>query len=529
MPLTGEQIIASHFAKTETEAFQGINPVSGQPLDTNFYEASREEIDRAIRKAEEAFRIYRKKSGSEKAAFLERIGEEIMAMGDELLLRCEQETGLPQGRLQGERARTVNQLKLFADLLREGSWVDARIDTAEPDRQPLPKPDVRQMHIALGPVGIFGASNFPLAFSVAGGDTASALAAGCSIVVKGHPSHPGTSEMVGRAIVKAAEATGMPEGVFSLLQGKTPFVGMSIVNHPLIKAIGFTGSFRGGKALFDAAAKREEPIPVYAEMGSINPVFILPGALKVRGQQIAEGLVGSINLGVGQFCTNPGVVLSLQSDEAENFQQQVSRLMEKASAGAMLNESIQKGYREGTQKFSQMEGVTVLAQGHPSDVAFASQPHVFGTSAAHFINQPDLSEEVFGPSSLLVTAQDKSELLKAAEQLEGHLTATLHATEEDLREYHDLIAILERKVGRLLVNGFPTGVEVCHAMVHGGPFPATTDARTTSVGTAAIERFSRPVCYQSFPQTALPDALKDANPLGIWRLLDGQMTKDKVG
>lgn len=526
MQLTGEQIIASHFSKTESETFQAVNPVDGQSLETIYCEATSEEIDQAVKKAEEAFRIYRKKTGKERAAFLERIGEEIMALGDDLLIRCEQETGLPKGRLQGERARTVNQLKLFADLLREGSWVDARIDTADPNRTPLPKPDVRQMHIALGPVGIFGASNFPLAFSVAGGDTSSALAAGCSIVVKAHPSHPGTSEMVGRAIVKAAEATGMPEGVFSLLQGKTPFVGMSIVNHPLIKAIGFTGSFKGGKALFDAAAKREEPIPVYAEMGSINPLFILPGALKERSQKIAEGFVSSVTLGVGQFCTNPGVVFSLQSEEAKDFAEKASELIAKAETGAMLNEHIGKGYQQQTAKFSKAEGVEVLAQSPASKAAVPAQAYIFKTDVQNFLKNPALSEEAFGPSSFLVAAQDRAELLKAAENLEGHLTATLQATEEDVREYQNLIAILERKVGRLIINGFPTGVEVCHSMVHGGPFPATTDARTTSVGTAAIKRFSRPVCYQNFPQFALPDELKNENPLGIWRMLNGQTTKE---
>lgn len=525
MQLTGEQIIASHFSKTDKESFQAFNPVNGQSLEPVYYEASSAEIDQAIKKAEEAFRIYRKKTGKERAAFLERIGEEIMALGDDLLTRCEQETGLPQGRLQGERARTVNQLKLFADLLKEGSWVDARIDTADPDRKPLPKPDLRQMQIALGPVGIFGASNFPFAFSVAGGDTASALAAGCSVVVKGHPSHPGTSEIVGRAIVKAAEATGMPAGVFSLLHGRTPFVGMSIVNHPLIKAIGFTGSFRGGKALFDAAAKREEPIPVYAEMGSINPVFILPGALKERRQKIVEGFVNSVTLGAGQFCTNPGVVFSLQSEEAETFALNASELITQVETGAMLNENIGKGYREQVEKFSKAEGVKVLAQSPASNVAVPSQAYIFKTDAQNFIKNPDLSEEAFGPSSLLVTAQDHADLLKAAENMEGHLTATLQATEEDIKEYQDLIAILERKVGRLIINGFPTGVEVSHAMVHGGPYPATTDARTTSVGTAAIKRFTRPVCYQDFPQFALPEELWDNNPLNIWRLLNGQFSK----
>ena len=525
MTISGEHIIASTFTKSNSASFTGVNPVTGEALSTEFSEATPEEINRAIEQAEEAFQVYRKKSGKEKAQFLEKIGEEIMALGEELLTRCEQETGLPQGRLQGERGRTVNQLKLFAQLLRDGYWLGARIDTAQPERQPLPKPDIRQMQIALGPVGIFGASNFPLAFSVAGGDTASALAAGCSIVVKGHPAHPGTSELVGRAITRAAEATGMPAGVFSLVQGQSVEVGQAIVRHPLIKAIGFTGSFRGGKALFDEANRREEPIPVYAEMGSINPVFALPGALQERSAAVAEGLAGSVTLGVGQFCTNPGLVISTASEATQRLLSVLQEKIKQTETGAMLTESIGEAYQREADKFRQVEGVTVVAEGKATEVATRSQAYVFSTSADTFMQNEILSEEVFGPATLHVTAQDKDELLQVARNLSGHLTATLHATEDDLREYADLVAILERKVGRLIVNGFPTGVEVCHSMVHGGPFPATTDSRTTSVGTLAIQRFTRPVCYQDFPAFALPDELKDENPLGIWRLVDGEITQ----
>ena len=525
MTISGEHIIASTFTSSKNHAFQAMNPVSGETLPTEFHEASEAEINQAAERAEEAFQVYRKKSGKEKAKFLDKIGEEIMALGDELLTRCEQETGLPPGRLQGERGRTVNQLNLFAQLLRDGTWVDARIDQAQPDREPLPKPDIRQMHIALGPVGIFGASNFPLAFSVAGGDTASALAAGCSIVVKGHPAHPGTCELVGRAITKAVEATGMPKGVFSLVQGTTIEVGQALVKHPLIKAVGFTGSFRGGKALFDAANQRPEPIPVYAEMGSINPVFVLPGALKERSEQIAEGLVGSVTLGVGQFCTNPGLVASIASDDTENLLTKTREGIAASETGAMLTGRISEAYHEGADRMKQTSGVEALGQGKSADVAAPSHPYVFRSTVQNFAEQKNLSEEVFGPSTLHVSAQSKEELMILAQQLEGHLTATLHATDDDLREYANLVAILERKVGRLLINGFPTGVEVCHSMVHGGPYPATTDARTTSVGTLAIKRFSRPVCYQNFPQFALPDELKNDNPLGIWRLVDGEMMK----
>lgn len=528
MQLTGQQFIGNRQSNQGTSTFQAVNPSTGEKLESTFYEATAEEVDQAAKKAEEAFQIYRKKSGIEKAGFLEKIGDEIMNLGDELIQRCMAETGLPEGRLQGERGRTVNQLKLFASYLREGSWIDARIETALPDRQPLPKPDIRKMHIALGPVGIFGASNFPLAFSVAGGDTASALAAGCSIVVKAHPAHPGTSEMIGRAIIRAAEMEGMPEGVFSLVHGTSHEVGMAIAQHPLIKAVGFTGSFRGGKALFDAAAQREEPIPVYAEMGSINPVFVLPGALKERGSQIAQGLSGSVTLGVGQFCTNPGVVMTLASDEAEDFITQTGKHLSEVGSGTMLTSGIKKAYASGVEKFKGVSEVAEVAHGNGEESDFKGQAHLLRTTASNFLQHSELSEEVFGPSTLSVSAGSKEELLKIASNLHGHLTATLHGTEEDLEEYAELISILERKVGRLLINGFPTGVEVCHAMIHGGPYPATTDSRTTSVGTGAIYRFSRPISYQNFPSSLLPDELKDDNPLEIWRLVNGEYTNGKI-
>lgn len=528
MQITGDQIIAQQYINANGKSFYASNPTTGEQLPTAFYEASAEEIDRAVTQAEEAFTVYRKKSDREKADFLERIGEEIMALGDALIERCMQETGLPQGRLQGERGRTVNQLKLFAELLRDGSWVDARIDTAIPDRQPLPKSDIRQMQIAVGPVGVFGASNFPFAFSVAGGDTASALAAGCTIVVKGHPAHPGTSEMVGRAITKAVEATDMPKGTFSLVQGQTIEVGMGIVQHPLIKAVGFTGSFRGGKALFDAANQRKEPIPVYAEMGSINPVFVLPGALRERGEQLAQGWVGSLTLGAGQFCTNPGVLVSMESEESSRFLKTAEQQLSEVTTGAMLTDRIGEAYTEGAKKISQTEGVKTVGQSKRSEAVTSAEGFIFSTSTQNFLEHAELSEEVFGPSSLHISANSHDDLLQIANKLEGHLTATLQATEEDIQEYADLIAILERKVGRLLINGFPTGVEVCHSMVHGGPYPATTDARTTSVGTLAIKRFCRPVCYQDFPQFALPEALKNENPLHIFRLINGKFTQEAI-
>jgi NADP-dependent aldehyde dehydrogenase len=534
MELTGEQVIGFSFSKQGSKFFQGVNPVDGRALEPLFYEATVDEVDQAFRLAQQAFLIYRQKKPFEKAAFLERIGEEILARGDELIRRCMEETALPETRLIGERARTVNQLKLFAEVVREGSWAEARIDTAMPDRQPVPKPDIRQVHIPLGPVGIFGASNFPLAFSVAGGDTASALAAGCPVVVKAHPAHPGTSEIVGRAILKAAQETGMPEGIFSMLQGPSVEVGMAMVNHPLAKAIGFTGSFKGGKALYDAAVRRSEPIPVYAEMGSTNPVFLLPNAIKERKESIAKGLVGSVTLGVGQFCTNPGIVFLIQSAEGEDFINYIAEEMSAVHAGTMLTNNIKASYEKGIEARLSIEGVEVKAKGKPGGNKEKNQgrcqamPFLLRTTAERFMKNSFLEEEVFGPATIIITAADKGQLMAAAAALKGHLTGTVHGTEKEMEEYADLISLLESRAGRLIFNGFPTGVEVCHSMHHGGPFPATTDLRSTSVGTAAIKRFVRPICYQDFPQASLPDELKDGNPLNIFRLVDGEWTKDKI-
>jgi NADP-dependent aldehyde dehydrogenase len=382
------------------------------------------------------------------------------------------------------------------------------------------------MQKALGPVGIFGASNFPLAFSVAGGDTASALAAGCTVVAKAHPAHPGTCEMIAHAIQNAIQKTDMPEGIFSMVHGNSNEVGMAIVRHPLIKAIGFTGSFRGGKAIFDAAAQRPAPIPVYAEMGSTNPVFILPGALRERKAEIAKGLTASVTLGAGQFCTNPGLVFFEESQDAVQFQKLAAANFQEVAAATMLTSQIHRAFESGVEKLGKHAGVALMAKGKAEEEeGFQGVGHLFQTNARNFLANEHLEEEVFGPSTLAVTANNKAELIDIAQNLKGHLTATLWATDDDLKEHAGLIAILERKAGRLIINGFPTGVEVCHAMIHGGPFPATTDSRSTSVGTAAITRFTRPVCYQNFPDGLLPDELKNANPLGIWRLVNGERKK----
>lgn len=522
--LTGMNIIAGSQAGEGKITFQAENPSNRKKLEPRFHEASEKEIRLAIEKAASAFQEYRNKSGTQKGYFLEVIAEEIMELGDELIVRCMEETGLPEARLKGERGRTIGQLKLFAGYVRDGSWVDARIDHADPARAPLPKADIRSMQKALGPVGIFGASNFPLAFSVAGGDTTSALAAGCPVVFKAHPAHPGTCEMVGTAIARAVAKTGMPEGTFSMLHGKSTVVGLAIVRHPLIKAVGFTGSYRGGKALFDVANSRPVPIPVYAEMGSTNPVFILPEAMRERKQSIAKDLAASVTLGVGQFCTNPGLVF-YQTDDDKNFVNSLSKSLEETSPGVMLTSYIQEAYQAGVDKLAKAKGVNTILKGKaPADGCYAPA-YLFQSTAETFLKEHDLEEEVFGPSTLAVSADNKALLMRIAERLGGHLTATIHATGNDLKEYADLIAILEQKVGRLIINGYPTGVEVTHAMVHGGPYPATTDSRSTSVGTDAIKRFSRPVCYQNFPQSLLPDELKDDNPLGIWRLVNGKWGK----
>ncbi len=526
MELSGLNFIGSELSGEGEEVFNAVNPENSQTLKTDFREAVKKEINEAVIKAEKAFKVYRKKSGKEKALFLEEIADEILELGDILIERAHLETGLPAGRLTGERGRTVGQLRLFAELLKEGSWTDARIDTADPERKPAPKPDIRSMRTPLGPAGIFGASNFPLAFSVAGGDTASALAAGCTVVVKAHPAHPGTCELVASAVIKAVRKTNMPEGTFSMLHGRSNDVGMEIANHPLIKAIGFTGSFKGGKAIFDAAARRPEPIPVYAEMGSSNPVFILPNALRERKEEIAKGLAASVTLGAGQFCTNPGLVFYEESNEAEKFRESAAKNFGSAAAETMLTEGINKAYRSGIERMKKSAGINFLAEGKSSGGDLEGVAYLMQTGSGNFINNDMLEQEIFGPSTLTVAADNKAELIKAAEKLKGHLTVTLHATEEDLRDNADLLSILERKAGRLIINGFPTGVEVCHSMVHGGPFPATTDSRSTSVGTLAINRFSRPVCYQNFPDEFLPDELKNKNPLKIWRLVNGQRIKD---
>lgn len=531
MQLHGHNIVGNEISCCGGVPFRGANPATGAELEPDFFEADLVEVNRAMELAEAAFDPYRRKTPGERAAFLDRIGAEIDGLGDALIHRAVAETGLGADRLKGERARTVNQLRMFARLIEEGSWVQARIDRAIPDRKPLPKPDLRRMLVPLGPVVAFAASNFPLAISVAGNDTASGLAAGCPVVVKAHPAHPGTSELVATAIADAVRATGMPEGVFSMLHARGHEVGLALVRHPLTRAVGFTGSLRGGRALMDAAAARSEPIPVYAEMGSTNPVFVLPGALAERGRQIAEGLKASVTLGVGQFCTCPGLVVGLEGDATRRFVDDAAALFAEAPQGNMLYAGIRDAYQSGVTKFAAVPGVKLAARSPDaaSGAGFAAGVALFTTDARTFVEHPELGDEVFGPSTLVVTGNSREELIEIARGLAGHLTATIHGTPDDLRDYADLVAILERKVGRLVFNGFPTGIEPCPAVHHGGPYPATSDAgRSTSIGTAAIERFTRPLCYQSWPQEALPLELRDENPRGIWRMIDGEMTKNPV-
>jgi NADP-dependent aldehyde dehydrogenase len=506
-----------------TQTFRARSPLDGTALDPPFHRASTLDVDRALRLADEAFQAYRESTGEARAALLERIGDEIVALGDALIARAHVETGLPDARLTGERARTVNQLRMFAQVVRDGSWVDARIDTAMPDRQPVPKPDLRRMLAPIGPVVVFGSSNFPLAFSVAGGDTASALATGNPVIVKAHSGHPGTSELVAGAVARAVQTCGLPPGVFSMLHGAGTVIGLALVCHPSTAAVGFTGSRAAGRALFDAAAARPAPIPVFAEMSSVNPVFILPGAMRDRGAAIAEGLKSSVTMGVGQFCTKPGLVFGLAGETFDTFQTTLAGLLEAVAPATMLHGGIAEAYHAGLRHASAVAGVAVIAKSIQG--ADGSRTHgeavIARTDSVNFKARPELREEVFGPYALLIAASRLDELEQIARQLDGQLTATIHGTPADLEAAAPLIRLLEQKAGRLIINGYPTGVEVCPSMHHGGPYPATTDVRFTSVGTAALSRFVRPVCYQNFPAALLPPALRDDNPLGIRRTVNG--------
>jgi NADP-dependent aldehyde dehydrogenase len=513
--LSGLSLIGAREGARGGEPMYASNPTTGQRLQPAFIPATPEEVDLSARLAAEAFGVYRRVSGRDRGAFLRTIAAKIESIAEDVIERAGQETALPRARLQAETARTCGQLRLFAQVAEEGSWVNARVDRADLNRKPAPKPDIRSMLRPLGPVVVFGASNFPLAFSVAGGDTASALAGGNPVIVKAHAAHPGTSELVGRAVQESVRECGLPEGVFSLLFGSGSRVGTALMKHPLVKAGGFTGSRTAGRILMDVAAARPEPIPFYAEMSSTNPVFILPRALRERAGDIAAGLHTSFTLGAGQFCTKPGMVFLPQGSDAAAFAGKLRKFVAESAPFHLLTKTIHSSYD------------SAVAQGPQAaaDAGFAVSSALFETDAAAFLGS-DLEAEIFGPTTLLVQHSGREQVLAIARSLDGHLTATIHGTEQDLQEFADLIAILETKVGRLVFNGFPTGVEVTHAMVHGGPYPSTSDGRSTSVGSQAIFRFTRLVCYQEFPDTALPDELRDANPLGIWRMIDGGMSRD---
>ena len=479
-----------------------------------------EEVSKAIRLAKEASPVWAALDPKTRAEFLREIAKGIEDKAARIVELATRETALPAARIQGEIGRTTGQLRLFAMLVEEGWWRDARIDHADPTRKPVPKPDVRSMLVPLGPVAVFSSSNFPLAFSVAGGDTASAFAAGCPVIVKAHQGHLATSEFVGRIVVEAVRKCGLPEGSFSLLFGPGRTVGMALVKDPAIQAVGFTGSRSGGRALMDAAASRPSPIPVYAEMGSINPLVILPGALRDRSESLAVGLAGSVTLGVGQFCTNPGLVILEKGAETDAFLVQLGAELAKVGPGAMLTESICHEFHEGLNRFGKISGIEIRTRvDAPEGKAGAV---LFSTTGENFLAHPDLLEEVFGPATLAVVCDGPAGVDAVVGALDGQLTGTLHAGTGDNHRAQKLFPLLGEKVGRLVYNGFPTGVEVCHAMNHGGPYPATADGRSTSVGTRAITRFARPMCWQNMPEELLPAELRESNPLRLFRLINGR-------
>lgn len=510
MRITGQLFLAQNRTKGFNGTLQGISAKTGEKLEPDFGGASQDDLKVACAAAWEAFPVYRAIDPERRAAFLETIAQNILDLGDELVDRASLETGLPQARIQGERGRTVGQLRMFADVVRYGAHLDLRIDPAQPERTPAPRPDLRLRNIPLGPVAVFGASNFPLAFSVAGGDSASALAAGCPVIVKAHSAHPGTSELVGTAIAKAVRECAMPAGTFSLLFDTGKEIGQGLVADPRIKAVGFTGSRGGGTALTKIAQSRPVPIPVYAEMSSINPIFLLEGALSERAEEVGAAFVASLTLGAGQFCTNPGLVIALKSDALERFVAAAADGLKSAPAQTMLTPGIHQSYWKGVESLRSHERVQTVAQGTVGG-PYDGVAGLFRTTGAAFLANPDLQEEIFGATGLLVECGTEDELLAVLDQLEGQLTAAVHVGDRDDALAQQLLPLLELKVGRILFNDFGTGVDVGHAMVHGGPYPSTSDGCSTSVGSKAIERFMRPVSYQDVPQALLPVELRDGS------------------
>ncbi|MFK7807219.1 MAG: aldehyde dehydrogenase (NADP(+)) [Saprospiraceae bacterium] len=523
--MDGRNLIGYRYSALAKEYMNAINPETQKRLDGQFFAASPEEIDQAMELASTAFESYKNTTGQQRADFLNAIAEEIMRFGDRLVERAMQESGLPEGRIKGERGRTINQLKLFAKVAAEGSWVEASIDTAMPDRKPIPKADIRKMLVPVGPVVVYTASNFPLAFSTAGGDTASALASGCPVIIKAHESHLGTNAMVSYAIQQAAHKTGMPDGVFSSLNGTGPKLGQYLVKHPEVKSVAFTGSFLAGKAIYDAATERKVPIPVFAEMGSVNPVVFLPEFLNQKAEELANQYAGSVTLGVGQFCTNPGLLLVQEGKAADRFLQHLAEAVSKKPEEVMLNEGVCKNYFSGREKILNIAGVKLEGTQERESEGWRGQPTVASVSAADFLaNYEELQSEVFGPFTLVVKCSNVEAFIKVIASLHGQLTGTVMGADEEIVANKILISTLQNKVGRLLFNGVPTGVEVCHSMHHGGPYPATTDSRFTSVGTDAIKRFARPVAFQNCLEALLPEPLRSKNPTNIWRTINGEWT-----
>ncbi|GAA4962867.1 aldehyde dehydrogenase (NADP(+)) [Algibacter aquimarinus] len=526
--ITGKSYIGNQKSAKGNKTYKTFNPVLNQENEVEFIEASSEEIEEAVDLASEAFQEFRSISGRRKAEFLNTIADEILALDDILIEMYCSETGLPEGRAKGERGRTIGQLRSFANLVDEGSWVDATIDKAQPNREPMPRLDIRKMNIPIGPVVVFGASNFPLAYSTAGGDTAAALAAGCPVIVKSHPMHSGTGELVASAIVKAAEKTRMPNGVFSNLNSSGIEVGQQLVANPKVKAVGFTGSIKGGRALYDLASRREEPIPVFAEMGSINPVVFLPKALKNRHEALAKTYAASITLGTGQFCTNPGLLLGIKGEEMDEFISNLSNEIIKIDPSCMLHPNILNAYSKNKEVALSQSGLQVIANYDASVQNNYAKQAVTKVEGKTFLENTALHQEVFGPYSMVVECDDAEELQYVISKLEGQLTGTIIAEDYELNNYTNIISALQNRVGRLIFNGVPTGVEVCPSMVHGGPYPASTDSRFTAVGINSIKRWVRPLSYQNWPNYLLPDELKNENPLNISRLVDNLNTTDKI-
>ncbi|TDO97375.1 aldehyde dehydrogenase (NADP(+)) [Marinomonas balearica] len=521
--LTGNLIIAGNEVKGTQKPVSAVNPATNQSMEPLYAGGTETHVEQAANAAWAVFDQFKATDPETRALLLETIADEILALGDVLVKRAMQETGLPQARIEGERGRTMGQLRMFASVARAGKYLDVRVDPAMPERAPLPRADLRLQFVPVGPVAVFGASNFPLAFSVAGGDTASALAAGCPVIVKAHSAHPGTSELVGKAITSALSKMKLPAGIFSLLYGSGRDVGATLVAHPHIKAVGFTGSRAGGTALMNIAAARKEPIPVYAEMSSINPVFMMPNKLASEARSLAQGFIGSLTMGAGQFCTNPGLVILKDGEGAEAFIDEAAQAIFASGTQTMLTPGIYGAYCQSVQLLVDNPNAQLVAKGKMSDAETNQcQAHLFSTTAEAFLKDDSLEGEVFGSTSLIIKCGSEEEFKLVAEKLEGQLTATLQLEEADYEEARALLPILERKAGRILCNAYPTGVEVSHAMVHGGPFPATSDTRTTSVGSAAIQRFVRPVCYQDLPEALQAPAIKDANPWKVPQLVDGK-------